>query len=120
MLELLGEPLIKGCRPMEAENWATGGVWFEKIGKAGLDACALVFKRQWSPRAVKVIGYAFAVLGCLDLDARERVAFLLGFYNSNWRAIHEKRVVRSPCPDFSGNSRTATPRPAERFVAFLS
>jgi hypothetical protein len=99
---------------VEAKDAAAAGRRVEAIGELGLGAGSLVGKGQGQDIVRDLFGDAEGVLGGLDLDARERVALGLGLDDADRLAGNVKQVVGEA--GSQGKQRTATPRPAERFI----
>src|ERR1700685_345275 len=93
MLQLLREPLVESVGAVETEDATAAGVRLQEGCEASLYARALVLERQRSARRSQIVRHAFAVLSCLEFDARQRGALFLGLHNSDGCAINEKKIV---------------------------
>ena len=87
-------------RPMEAEDQAAARIGFQRIGELGFDTGGFVGEGQWLRRAGRAlavyrqaIGQAECVLGRLQFDALERVAFALGLDHAGHLAIDIEQVI---------------------------
>ena len=109
----LGQPLGERLGLVEGEHRARAWLRVAQIAEQGLDPGALVAERQRIGPGVEVLGQLGEVLLRLLGEARERGASLLGLDDAGRPAVDEQKIVASPAG--SGNSRTATPRPALRF-----
>ena len=78
---------------VEREDLAAAKVGFQGVGEAGLDAGGLVRVGQRQVDVWDGFGQALGVLGGLDLDAGERVAFGLGLDHAEGLGVSVEHVV---------------------------
>ena len=102
--------------PVEGEDFPAAGVRLQGVRELRDGAGGFVGERQRQHEMRQVGGQAVEVLAGLRFDAGEGVAFRLGLDDADGLGSR-RRAGSRPRPLLSGNSRTATPRPAEMFIS---
>jgi hypothetical protein len=111
------EPARERLGPVEREDLSARRVRVERVGEARLGACGLVDEGERPLECRRdLFGDALDVLCRLPGDAAESLALLLRLDDARGGAVDEEEVVRTAVRRLRMNSRTATPRAADRLT----